>query len=366
VASTAQLAHENVSELAPGPGDEDANRHGQRVTRAVAAGKGPYPSGVNPDVAAAVERLREEGVLTASQARLFSRVAARELVSVRLEIRAALYVGVLLLTGGIALFVKENHERLGPMAIGLAIGASAAGCLAWAWRNSPPFTWEGTLSTHAGFDYVLLLGALLVATDLAYLEAQLKLLGGNWPWHFLVVAAFYLLLAYRFDSKMLLSLALASFAAWRGIAVSLTRTSLGAGDPARLRIEALACGALFVVLGVAAAGRQRKAHFEDVYVNAGLLLVFGGLLSGVFGDGGARWGAWLLALLLVAAAVAAVGFRAKRTLPFALAVVAAYLAVLRPVFEIRGAEALALLLAAVLAAAALFFIVAAHKKMRVP
>ena len=366
MASTAQLAHENVSELAPGPGDEDANRHGQRVTRAVAAGKGPYPSGVNPDVAAAVERLREEGVLTASQARLFSRVAARELVSVRLEIRAALYVGVLLLTGGIALFVKENHERLGPMAIGLAIGASAAGCLAWAWRNSPPFTWEDTLSTHAGFDYVLLLGALLVATDLAYLEAQLKLLGGNWPWHFLVVAAFYLLLAYRFDSKMLLSLALASFAAWRGIAVSLTRTSLGAGDPARLRIEALACGALFVVLGVAAAGRQRKAHFEDVYVNAGLLLVFGGLLSGVFGDRGDRWDVWLLALLLVAAAVAAVGFRAKRTLPFALAVVASWQGLQRLVFEgARTAPGGALLMSAMTAAAALILIVFAYRKMRI-
>lgn len=321
---------------------------------------------MNPDVAAAVERLREEGVLTASQAGLFSRVARRELVSVRLEIRAALYAGVLLLTGGIALFVKENHERLGPAAIGLAIGALAAGCLAWAWRNSPPFSWGDASSTHAGFDYVLLLGALLVATDLAYLEAQLKLLGGNWPWHFLVVAVFYLLLAYRFDSKMLLSLSLASFAAWRGITVSLTRTSLGAGDPARLRTEALACGALFVVLGVAAARRRRKASFEDVYVNAGLLLVFGSLLSGVFGGREVRWGAWLLALLLVVAAVAAAAFRAKRTLPFALAVVAAYLSLLRPIFEIRGSEALPLLLAAVLAALGLFFIVLAHRRMRIP
>jgi hypothetical protein len=304
--------------------------------------------------------------LTASQARLFSRVARRELVSVRLEIRAALYAGVLLLTSGIALFVKENHERIGPAAIGLAIFALAAGCLAWTWRSSPPFSWRDASSTHAGFDYVLLLGALLVATDLAWLEAQLKLLGGSWPWHFLVVALFYMLLAYRFDSKMLLSLALASFAAWRGIAVSLTRTSLSAGDPARLRIEALACGALFVVLGVAAASRQRKAHFEDVYVNAGLLLAFGGLLSGVVGGREVRWGAWLLALLLVVAAVAAAAFRWKRTLPFALAVVTAYLAVLRPVFEILRAEALAFFFAAVLAAAALFFIVAAHKKMRVP
>lgn len=322
---------------------------------------------MNPDVAAAVEHLREEGALTASQAHLFSRVARRKLVSVRLEIRAALYVGVLLLTGGIALFVKENHERVGPAAIGLAIFALAAGCLAWAWRNCPPFTWEDASSRHPGFDYVLLLGALLVATDLAYLEAQLKLLGGSWPWHFLVVAVFYSLLAYRFDSKMLLSLALASFAAWRGIAVSVGRTPLGSGDPARLRVEALACGALFVALGVAAARRQRKAHFEDVYVNAGLLLVFGGLLSGVFGDKGDRWGAWLLALLLVVAAVAAVGFRAKRTLPFALAVVAAWLGLQRLVFEGAGsAPEGALLLSAMSAAAALILILSAHRKMRIP
>ena len=321
---------------------------------------------MNPDVAAAIERLRGDGVLEDLPANLFGRVARRELVTVRLEIRAALYAGVLLLTAGVGLFVKENHERIGPAAIGVAIGVGAAACLVWAARRSAPFAWEEATSAHAGFDYVLLLGALLVATDLAYLETQFELLGPNWPWHLLAVAVLYGFLAYRFDSKMLLSLALASFAAWRGIAVSVGRTSLGSGDPARLRVEALACGALFVALGVAAVCRQRKAHFEDVYVNAGLLLVFGGLLSGVFGDRGDRWGAWLLALLLVAAAVAAVGFRAKRTLPFALAVVAAYLGLLRPIFGIRGSEAFPLLLAAVLAALALLFILFARRRMRVP
>ena len=336
------------------------------MTCAAGRGKGAYPCRVNPDVAAAIERLRGDGVLEDLPANLFGRVARRELVTVRLEIRAALYAGVLLLTAGVGLFVKENHERIGPAAIGVAIGVGAAACLVWAARRSAPFAWEEATSAHAGFDYVLLLGALLVATDLAYLETQFELLGPNWPWHLLAVAVFYGFLAYRFDSKMLLSLALVSFAAWRGIAVSVGRTSLGSGDPARLRVEALACGALFVALGVAAARRQRKAHFEDVYVNAGLLLVFGGLLSGVFGNGGNRWGAWPFALLLVAASVAAVGFRAKRTLPFALAVVAAYLGLLRPIFGIRGSEAFPLLLAAVLAALALLFILFARRRMRVP
>ncbi len=320
--------------------------------------------GVNPDVAAAVERLRGEGVLTDTQSGLLGRVARREFVSVRPEIRAALYVGVLLVTSGVALFLKENHERIGPAAIGIAIALAAATCLGWASRRAAPFTWEEAASAHPAFDYVLLLGALLAVADLAYLEAQLKLLGPNWPWHLLAVAVFYLFLAYLFDSKMLLSLALAAFAAWRGIAVSLTGAALGAGDPARLRIEALACGALFVALGVAAARRQRKAHFEDVYVNAGLLLVFGGLLSGVFGDEGVRWGAWLLALLLAAAAVGRAAFRAKRTLPFALTVVAAWLGLQRLVFEAVGAaRGGALLLSAITAGAALILIVSSRRKM---
>jgi len=328
-------------------------------------GKGPYAGGVNPDVAVAVEHLREEGVLTAPQSHLYSRVARCDLVSVRLEIRAALYVGVLLLTSGIALFVKENHERLGPAAIGLAIFAVAAGCLAWAWRNSLPFTWGATLSTHAGFDYILLLGALLVATDLAYLETQLKLLGGSWPWHFLVVAVLYGLLAYRFDSKMLLALALASFAAWRGLSVSVLGASLGAGDPARLRAEALACGILFIVLGIIARRAARKPHFEDVYVNGGLLLALGGLLSGVFAPAG--WGAFLLALCLAAGVTAFVAFRTSCTLPFALAVLAVWLGFQRLIFEGAGAAAsAALLLSAASAGAAIFFIVFAHRRIGIP
>jgi hypothetical protein len=211
---------------------------------------------VNPDVVAAVERLRGDGVLEDLPASLFGRVARRELVTVRLEIRAALYAGVLLLTSGVGLFLKENHERIGPAAIGIAIGLVAAACLGWASRRSAPFTWGEAVSAHPAFDYVLLLGALLVAADLAYLEAQLRLLGEGWPWHLLVVAVLYLLLAYRFDSKMLLGLA--------------------------------------------------------------------------------------------------------------LAVVSAYLGLLRPVFEIRGSEAFSLFLAAVLAALALLLIVTARRRMRIP
>jgi hypothetical protein len=180
-----------------------------------------------------------------------------------------------------------------------------------------------------------------------------------------VVALFYAALAYRFDSRMLLSLALASFAAWRGVSLSLAHASLGAGDDARLRAEALATGTLFVAVGMAAARAGKKAHFEDVWVNAGVLLVLGGLLSGVFV--GRPWTPWLGALLAVVAAIAAAAYRWRRTLPFAQAVLAAYLGLMRVVFSGGGSDfAGRMLLAALLGFGALATVLAVNRRMKSP
>jgi hypothetical protein len=319
----------------------------------------------SPEVVDALAALRDAGVLAEAEAVRPGRAARGELVSVRAELRAALYLGVLLLVSGVGLLLRENVERIGPSAIAGAVGLAAGACLAWAWRRAAPASWGAAVSTHPAFDYVLLLGALLAGADLAWVEAQTKLLGPAWPLHLLVVALFYGALAYRFDSRMLLSLALASFAAWRGVSLSLAHASLGPGDVVRLRAEALATGALFAAVGIASARAGKKAHFEDVWVNAGVLLVFGGLLSGVFT--GEPWTPWLGALLVVAAAIAAAAYRWKRTLPFAQAVLAAYLGLMRAVFSGGGGDfAGRLMLAAVLGCAALATIFFAHRRMRIP
>src|SRR3990172_6790158 len=72
---------------------------------------------MNPDVVSAIARLRAENILSSGQAALFDRGARRQLVSVRLEIRALLYVGVLLLTSGVGLLVTEHHREIGPWGI---------------------------------------------------------------------------------------------------------------------------------------------------------------------------------------------------------------------------------------------------------
>src|SRR5438132_11332593 len=162
---------------------------------------------MNPDVVSAITRLRRDNVLGQAQAPLFDRVARRRVVSVRFEIRALLYAGVLLLASGVGLLVKEHRQDIGPWAIAGGIALAAVSCLVWVTRTAASFSWGAVPSPNVAFDYVLLLGLLLFASDLAYVEVEFTLLGPKWPHHLLVVGVVYLLGAYLWDSRTILGLA---------------------------------------------------------------------------------------------------------------------------------------------------------------
>jgi len=319
---------------------------------------------MNPDVVAGIARLRREGILSTEQAALFSRVARRELVSIRVEIRGLLYLGVLLLTSGVGIFVVEHHADIGRSAIAGSIAVASAACLAWVIRTAPPFSWDGVESPNVAFDYVLLLGLLLFASDLAYIEAQFTLLGPRWVHHLLVVASLYVIAAYRWDSRVMLSLGLSTLAAWRGVSVSEMARSLEAGDAGELRVNAVVLGLLYVIAAVLSIRLDRKAHFEEIFGNAGLLFLFGGLVSGVvLSELG--WGIWLVALLVVAAVVMWIASRVGRPAYFAEAVLAAYVGLVRLLVASFGDQStgVPLLLAALLGVGALVLVFAAYRRM---
>ena len=181
---------------------------------------------MNPDVGAAVERFAAAGTLSAEQARSFGRVARRELVSVHGELRLLLYAGVLTTMAGVGLLVKENLDRIGPLAIAIVLGLGALACLIWVARRAAPFTWGEDRASHPALDYILLLGVLLLGADLAYLETQFTPLGAAWPWHLLLMTLVMGALAVRYDSRVVFSLALSTFAAWRGVSTAFVRESV--------------------------------------------------------------------------------------------------------------------------------------------
>jgi len=284
---------------------------------------------MNRTLLESVGRLRARGILSDAQAGFFGRIARGELVSVRIELQIALWAGVTLVAAGAGVLVKDNLAHLGPVTIGAGIALTAALCLWYVARVAPAFSWGPVASPTLAFDYVLLLGVLLIGTDLAYLETRYKLLGPNWPWHLFLLSLIQLAFAFRHDSRAVLSLSLASFAAWRGVALSLSSGALFGRNEVAIRVNALAVGALFLAAGVLLDRAGRKAHFEPAFGNLGLLLLLGAAVAGAYGGYGRLDMIWFSTLVVISAATITLAYRARRSDYFAQGVIAAYLGFLR-------------------------------------
>jgi hypothetical protein len=232
---------------------------------------------------------------------------------------------------GAGLLLHSHYDRIGPVAIaGLIFGASFL-CLAWVFRRSGPFSWDEVPSPHIAFDPILLLSIVLFGSALAWVETQFHPLDSGWRHHLLVMAAIAGAAAIRFDSRSVLMLSLTSFTAWRGVDARLTFSTVFGNPAAAIRWNSILCGVLFLALAWLVAQSSRKAHFESVLSNLGLLLLLGGLLSGTLGhDAGWLW--WELFLVLTGAAAVGLGWKSRRIVWLSLGLVAAYVGLIRVMF----------------------------------
>jgi hypothetical protein len=279
---------------------------------------------VDPDLARAADELAARGIVPGERAAALRRIYDDRLISVLAELRVLLYGGVLLVAAGAGLLVKENFARIGPLAVAVALGAAVVAGFVWLVRTAPPFDRGKVEPPSLAFDYVALLTVLLAGTDLAFVEAQLEALGPNWPWHFLLMAAVAAAASIRFDSRTLFSLALSSFAAWRGFSTAQLERALWRGLDDSVQLNALACGALFVMLAVELRRKNFKQHFAPVARHLGWLLILATALTGTLLSG---WRADLYLVLSIACGVVLVARSyGRRDFPFfAYGVLALYL-----------------------------------------
>jgi hypothetical protein len=238
----------------------------------------------------------------------------REVFSLHPELRILGWGGAMLLATAAGLVLKNNLDRIGPLALAVLLGLTAASCYAFVW-------WR---RARAGVidDYVLLLGALLVSADVAFIESQFHLLGHAWHRHFLILAVLHGVTAYRFRSRIVLSLSVAALTAWLGV------REHPFGDASDYAIRAFVCALLLLAWRSAhvrfdrnIAARDFAPTFEHFAAN----LAFAGSIALMF-ESATRVLGCLLALA-VAAAVIGWGIRTKRELFVLYAFLYAVLAV---------------------------------------
>ncbi len=198
----------------------------------------------------------------------------RDPFSVHVELRATLYAGVLLVMAGVGIILARNLDRIGPLAIVLAVALAAAACAVPAVRARI----AGRAVTVAG-EYLLLLAALLWSADLAYAERQFALLGPLWSWHLLLLAVVHAVVAYTFASPLVLAASLAALAGWFGIGGTLGDALHFSHSSPELGARALACAA--VVTGWRYADRHARPRttFSDVFDHFAANLAFWGAIA---------------------------------------------------------------------------------------
>jgi len=246
------------------------------------------------------------GAITGAQHAALGRLVRRERVSVFVELNAALYLGVLAIAGGLAWTARAYSEQWGDIAILGPATALVAGCLYYGFTRAAPYSPGRVLTSGLAFDYVLYLAALVFAVELAYVEYRFQLLRAQWDHYLLASACVYFFLAYRFDNRFVLSLAIGSLGAWFGVRVS---HSMVFADDA-VRVASLAYAALAAAAGVALSRASIKAHFLEAYLHVAANVALAALVSGTFATADRAW--WTLGLLVVASAAVALGVRFRR------------------------------------------------------
>jgi hypothetical protein len=241
-----------------------------------------------------VRQLASAGAVDADAAAVAVELESRNAFSVRGELLVVLYAAVAAIAGGVALLIRAHLDRIGPVALTVSLFGAAAPCYLLALRSR-------LAGRERSFwrDCVLLLGALLTSSAVGYAESQLHWLGAGWSRHLLILAAWHALTAYFFGSRLVLSVALTSFAAWLGIAPRFEALLDGREPWIGLGWSAIGCAALYAIAAFAHARGARPATFRDVYEQFASNLALAGALALGFTPGSL----WLGAVLLVAFAM---------------------------------------------------------------
>lgn len=229
------------------------------------------------------EQLHKEGLIADSSFEKIKEHQGKQLFSIHWEMKTLLYLGVLLLSGGLGILIYKNIDTIGHQAILAFIAAVCIAAFYYCAKTKLPFSTARVESPNVYFDYALLLGCLTFVSFIAYLQFQYNVFGTRYG-----LATFFPMLvlffsAYFFDHLGVLSLAITNLAAWIGITVTPTQLlRVNDFNSSTIIYSGLFLGALLIVLAYVSKQKKWKQHFEFTYANFGTHVLFVSCLSAMF------------------------------------------------------------------------------------
>jgi len=268
-----------------------------------------------------LEQWKECGIISSEQHKLLAGLSRGEPFSLFLELNILLYAGILAFIAGLGWTINTWSQQLGDVVILTFLTAMLATCFWYCFSRAPAWSPGETPPPSLVFDYVLYLGSLTWSLELAYFETRFHLLSGQWDLYLLATAGLFFFLAYWFDNRFVLSLALSTLAGWFGLTISHWPSN----QDAAYRQYAILYSLMVGGAGAALQRRGLKPHFFGTYLNIAANVLFWALLSGVFNREG--YLIWLLCLVAACGASLAWGLKRRQFSFVAYAAVYGYVGV---------------------------------------
>jgi hypothetical protein len=259
--------------------------------------------------------------------------------SLHYELRALLYLGITLLVGGLGVLVYQHLDSIGHEVIVAVIAASMAASFAYAACHRAPFMWGEAPRTAIAADYLLLLSCLLFLVLEGYLQAQYEVFGTRYGLATVLPAVLFFGLAYRFDHRGVLAMAITALAAWVGVSVApLDVFRQGLIMQNVISLPALLLGFVLVVAGLLSEFFDRKRHFAFTYLSLGGNVALLATMSVLFHTEGRYTLPWLLLVLGLSAGLVWYARRAQSYLFLLMSVTYSYVAVIYAIISALSSD----------------------------
>jgi len=226
--------------------------------------------------------LLQKNIVEPEEADAIRQFETKKPFSLHWELKTMLYLGVLLLNIGLGVLIYENIDTIGHAALIVLIGAISAGCFWYAYRHKKPFSAGSTESPTPYYDYILLLGCLTFLIMEGYWQYQYQIFGERYGLATFIPMVLFFGLAYWFDNRGVLSLAITLLASWLGITVT-PQELLKANDFNSQTIvqTGVSLGVLLAATPFLSERMNFKKHFSLTYLNFSVHILMVSCLAGM-------------------------------------------------------------------------------------
>jgi hypothetical protein len=231
------------------------------------------------------EKLVSKGFVTSEQHTEIKDYQSLGIFSLNNELVFFLYLSVLLFTTGVGTFIYKNIDSIGHLAI-LAINFIVMlVCFYFSFKKAKGFAREEVLFDHPVYDYLVLAGSILACIFIGYLQFQYTLFGTDFGFVSLFSAVVCFGVAYYFDNKSVLSMAITALITFVGI--SLTPQTLLENEVysnPNLSYYGIALGIVLLLLMEYSWKENIKKHFHIIYTTFALHLIGICCIAGLIED----------------------------------------------------------------------------------